>query len=126
MDYRLLNKSIVQERHMAPTLDEITANLDGAKVFSVLDAESGCHQLSLTIESRPYTTFASHCGLFRFKRLPFGIACAPEIFQRVVTDILGGLEGVMVYSDDILVLAGIEMSMAKEWSRYFDGYLVLI
>ena len=41
VDYRLLNKSIVRERHMLPTVDEITAMLDGAKVFSVLDAEYG-------------------------------------------------------------------------------------
>lgn len=103
VDYRRLNKSIVRERHMLPTVDEITAMLEGAKVFSVLDAESGFHQVPLSTESKPYTTFASHCGLFRFKRLPFGIACAPEIFQRVVSDILRGLEGVMVYIDDILI-----------------------
>ena len=103
VDYRRLNKSIVRERHMLPTVDEITAMLEGARVFSVLDAESGFHQVPLSEESRPYTTFASHCGLFRFKRLPFGIACAPEIFQRVVSDILQGLDGVMIYIDDILI-----------------------
>ena len=54
-------------------------------------------------DSRPLTTFATHCGLFRFKRLPFGVSYAPEIFQRVVSDILSGLPGVMVYIDDILV-----------------------
>ena len=77
-----------------PTLDEITAMLTGSTVFSVLDAESGFHQLPLSAESRDLTTFSSHCGLFRFKILPFGIACAPEIFQRVVSPILMGLEGV--------------------------------
>ena len=54
-------------------------------------------------ESRPLTTFSSHCRLFRFKRLPFGIACAPEVFQRVVSDIVHGLPGVMVYIDDLLI-----------------------
>jgi hypothetical protein len=88
---------------MLPTLDEITAALEGAGVFSVLDAESGFHQVPLSIESRHYTTFTTHRGLYRFKRLPFGIACAPEIFQRVVDDILKGLQGVIVYIDDILV-----------------------
>ena len=82
---------------MLSTLDEITAKLDGAKVFSVLDAESGFHQIPLSTESRKYTTFITHCGLYRFKRLPFGIACASEIFQRVVEDILRELEGVLVY-----------------------------
>eukprot|EP00117_Sycon_ciliatum_P026714 scpid19450/ scgid21866/ Transposon Ty3-I Gag-Pol polyprotein; Gag3-Pol3; Transposon Ty3-2 TYA-TYB polyprotein; Capsid protein; p24; Spacer peptide p3; Nucleocapsid protein p11; Ty3 protease; p16; Spacer peptide J; Reverse transcriptase/ribonuclease H; p55; Integrase p52; Integrase p49 len=105
VDYRVLNKSVVRERHLLPTVDEINAQLDGATVFSVLDAESGFHQLPLADESRPFTTFATHKGLFRFKRLPFGIACAPEIFQRVVSDILAGLPGVVVYIDDILIYA---------------------
>ena len=88
---------------MLPTLDEIIATLERARVFSVLDAESGFHQVPLDIESRHYTTFTTHRGLYKFKRLPFGVACAPEIFQRVVDDILQGLYGVIVYIDDILV-----------------------
>ena len=103
VDYRQLNKSIVRERRSLPTIDEITAELAGAEVFSVLDAESGFHQLLLDDQSRPLTTFTTHCGLYRFKRLPFGISCAPEIFQRVVTDLLSGLPGVVVYIDDVLV-----------------------
>ena len=103
VDYRQLNKAIVRERHMLPTLEEITSKLAGAKMFSVLDAESGFHQIPLSERSRKYTTFITPCGLYRFKRLPFGIACAPEIFQRVVEDILRGLDGVLVYVDDILV-----------------------
>ena len=103
VDYRQLNKNIVRERHSLPTVEEITAQLEGATVFSVLDAESGFHQILLDDESRPLTTFAAHCGLYRFKRLPFGIASAPEVFQRVVSDILSSLPGVIVYIDDILV-----------------------
>ena len=39
VDYRQLNKSIVRERHSLPTVEEITAQLEGATVFSVLDAQ---------------------------------------------------------------------------------------
>ena len=45
VDYRQLSKSIVRERHAVPTVDEITAEQEGATVCSVLDAESGFHQL---------------------------------------------------------------------------------
>ena len=51
VDYRQLNKSIIRERHCLPTVDEITGELAGAQVFSVLDAESGFHQLVLEEES---------------------------------------------------------------------------
>ena len=40
VDYRQLNEFFVRERHAVPTVDEITAELEGATVFSVLDAES--------------------------------------------------------------------------------------
>ncbi len=63
LDYRQLNKSIVRERHVIPTVDEITALLQGAKVFSVLNVASGFHQVPLSKKARPYTTFASNCGL---------------------------------------------------------------
>ena len=53
--------------------------------------------------SQSLTTFDAHCGLFRFKHFPFGVSCASEIFQRVVSDILAGLPGFLVYMDDILV-----------------------
>ena len=38
---RDLNKAIIQEHYKAPTLDEITHKLSGAKVFSKLDAKDG-------------------------------------------------------------------------------------
>ena len=43
VDYRKLNKHVIRERHMLPTVEEIAAQLEGAKVFSVLDAESDFH-----------------------------------------------------------------------------------
>ena len=103
VDYRVLNRSVIRECHLLLTVNEINAQLDGATMFLVLDGESGFHQLPLAEESRPNTMFATHKGLFRFKRLPFGIACAPKIFQRVVSDILAGLPGIVVYIDDNLV-----------------------
>ena len=33
----------------------------------------------------------------------FGITCAPEIFQRVMTEMLTGIDGVIVYIDDVVV-----------------------
>lgn len=54
-------------------------------------------------ESRDILTFISEKGLYRFKRLPFGLITAPEIFQRVVDEILCGCEGTHWYLDDIFV-----------------------
>ena len=45
----------------------------------------------------------NHKGLFQFTRLPFGVASAPSIFQRIMEGILQGIPGICVYLDDILV-----------------------
>ena len=45
----------------------------------------------------------THKGLFRYKRLPYGIASAPAIWQRTIEKVLHGLEGVCVFMDDIIV-----------------------
>ena len=37
--------------------------------------------------------------------MPFGIKSAPSAFQRIISDILEGLEGVLCYLDDILIAA---------------------
>ena len=38
-----------------------------------------------------------------YNRLPYGIASAPSIFQRVLDTLLQGIPGVWVYLDDILI-----------------------
>ena len=42
-------------------------------------------------------------GRFGFKRLPMGINVAPEIYQRKMWELLGDLEGIMIYMDDVIV-----------------------
>ena len=51
------------------------------------------------------TTFITPVGRFKFKRLPFGVSCANEIFQRKMTKFLRDISGVDIYQDDIFVHA---------------------
>lgn len=60
-------------------------------------------QVQLEEESRQYVTINTHRGLFRYNRLPFGVASAPSIFQSVMESLLQGIPGVCVYIDGILV-----------------------
>ena len=85
VDMRKANKAISRERHLLPTFDEVIHDLNGATVFSKLDLNQGYHQLLLHPDSRHITTFSTHIGLFRYKRLSFGINAAAEKFQNVIS-----------------------------------------
>ena len=71
--------------------------------FSTLDLSSGYHQLELAPESRYVTTFSTHVGLRRYKRLPFGANAASESFQEAIRELLSGLPGCKNISDDTFV-----------------------
>ena len=78
LDMRQVNKSIKRERHITPTINEVINYLNGAKIFSKLDLNQGYNQLELALESKYLTTFSTHLGLRRFRRLNFGINCAAD------------------------------------------------
>ena len=59
--------------------------------------------MPLAEDSKPYTSFATDQGLFRFTVLPFGLCNAPATFNRLMRIVLGRMEGVHHFLDDILI-----------------------
>ena len=84
-------------------IDIVTADIPEAQIFSVLDAKSGFMQIELDDESSLLTTFNTPIGRYKWLKLPFGIKCAPEIFQRIMDNMLEGIQGAVAIMDDILV-----------------------
>ena len=119
VDMRLPNKAILRSRHITPTLDNMIFDLNGAKVFSKCDLKNGYHQLELSKESRNITTFTTHVGLRRYKRLSFGISSAAEIFQYSLSSALEGLDGVRNISDDIIVFGRTQEEHDNRLERLF-------
>ena len=56
-------------------------NCSGGVKFSKIDLTQVYQQMVLDKDLRVYVTINTHLGLFRYTRLPFGIASAPAIFQ---------------------------------------------
>ncbi|KAK3716257.1 hypothetical protein QZH41_008148 [Actinostola sp. cb2023] len=73
LDMRQANRAIVREKHPVPTVEETLQEVSGAKVFSKLDLNMAFHQIELHPDSRDITTFAGPNGLYRYKRLLFGV-----------------------------------------------------
>lgn len=101
-DLTKLNRAVKRERYVLPTLEDILPALHGACVFTTLDAVSGFHQIPLDESSARLTTFITPFGRYCYRRLCFGISSAPEIFQRLMSELLSDIPGVVVLMDDIL------------------------
>ena len=102
-DYHQANTAIKREKHPIPTVDEMMESMSGAFKYSKIDLKAGYHQIPLEKSSRSITTFITHRGLFRYKRLPFGIKYASEVFQHAIANAIRGIEGVRNIVDDIIV-----------------------
>ena len=96
-----LNESILWVVHPQPRVNETLAQLTGATVFSKLD---GFWQIPLAKSSQFLTTFITPLGRYYFNKLLFGIAGAPEHFQKWMAAIPSGLNGVVCQMDDVLVV----------------------
>ena len=105
VDIRQANEAIQRERFPIPTVEETLIEMNGSKVFSKLDLKMGFHQIELDEASRPITTFTTHAGLFRYKRLMFGVSSAPEIYQYTIQQILKDCPGSKHMTDDIIIYA---------------------
>ena len=54
-------------------------------------------------ESKFLTTFNTPFGRYCFKRLPFGLVSAQDIFQRKIDETYDGLPGIICIADDVVV-----------------------
>ncbi|XP_029690263.1 uncharacterized protein K02A2.6-like isoform X1 [Takifugu rubripes] len=97
-----LNPVLVAEQYPLPLIDDLFAGLVGGKKISKIDLNQAYLQMHVEEHSRKLLTINTHKGLFRYRRLPFGITSAPALFQRAMDQILTGLPGVQCYLDDIL------------------------
>ena len=100
---RNANRAILRTRHFTPTIEELTADVNGATIFSKLDLKAGYHQLELQPSCRYITTFSTHVGLYQYRRLSFGINSAAEIFQHTIQTLIADIPGARNVSDYIVV-----------------------
>ena len=103
LDPRDLNKAIRREHYQMATVEEVSTRLSQAKKFTVVDAKDGFWQKRLDTDSSYKTTFNTPFGHYRWKRMPFGIYSAPEVWQRTMHEFVEDLEGVEVIADDFLI-----------------------
>lgn len=120
-DYKVtVNPALEVDQYPLPKPDDLFATLSKDAVFSKFDLSQAYLQYQLDDKSSKYVTVNTHQGLYRYTRLPFGVASAPALFQKPMDTILRGIPGVICYIDDILVTG--ENMMRKITTRSSRKY----
>ena len=107
IDLRKLNEKTISDAYPLPNIIDILDQLRQAQYFSTFDLDSGFHQIPMDPRDRPKTAFSTLNGHYEYARKPFGLKNAPATFQRLMDNVLRGLQGteLFVYLDDVVVYA---------------------
>ena len=97
-----INEYVINDPHPIPTFEEVTSKISGFTEMSKIDFKDAYHQIPVDEESQQYLVIATHRGYFAYRKLPFGLRSAPEIFSKYMDQLLMGMDGVTWYLDDIL------------------------
>ncbi|XP_052562525.1 uncharacterized protein K02A2.6-like [Culex pipiens pallens] len=103
LDPAELNQAVRRANHQIPTIEEMLPEFAKAKVFTVLDAKNGFWHMELDEESADLTAFWTPMGVYRWKRMPFGVACASEMYQKEQQQVIVGLRGTRCIADDVVI-----------------------
>ncbi|KAL7078714.1 hypothetical protein ACQ4LE_002708 [Meloidogyne hapla] len=104
VDYRALNKCTKKQTYLLPRIQDLLDVVGGKSLFSIFDLQSGFHQVKMEKKHTERTAFITHCGLYEFLRLPFGLAGAPHTFQKVMEEMRRQLSrSFLVYLDDVIL-----------------------
>ncbi|XP_025758532.1 uncharacterized protein K02A2.6-like [Oreochromis niloticus] len=98
-----LNSQLCVDKYPLPRIEDLFASLAGGQHFSKLHLANAYLQMEVEEESKKLLTVSTQKGLFRFNRLPFGVASSPALFQKAMDQVLLGLPYTHCYLDDILV-----------------------
>ncbi|MBW0553954.1 hypothetical protein O181_093669 [Austropuccinia psidii MF-1] len=86
-DFRELNTYTILDRYQIPRIHATLTQLSKARFITSMDALKGFHQNVLTPHSRKLLSIISHCGIYEYLRMPFGIKNAPSHYQRMMNTI---------------------------------------
>ncbi|KAA3673841.1 uncharacterized protein DEA37_0012248 [Paragonimus westermani] len=100
-----LNNALETHQYPLPIPEDLFARLNGGTVFSKIDLSDAYLQVEIEDKCKELLTINTHRGLYQYNRLPFGVKCAPAIFQQIMDIMLSDIPYAMAYMDDIIIVS---------------------
>jgi transposase InsO family protein len=114
-DFRKLNAILKRKVFPLPSIQDTLTKRPGYRYFTKIDISMCYYTFELDDESSWLCVIVTPFGKFRYRRLPMGIACAPDICQEIMSSIFDDRDDVDVYLDDIGI-----------WSNDYDTHMKTI
>ncbi|UYV84202.1 hypothetical protein LAZ67_X001507 [Cordylochernes scorpioides] len=118
-DYRKLNAATVPDRYPVPNIMDFASHLHGKKIFSTIDLVRAYHHVPVESRDIPKTAVITSFGLFEFPRMSFGLCNAAQTFQRLINEVLQGLDFAYAYIDDVLIASDSENQHVSHLQQLF-------
>lgn len=103
-DFRKMNACIERHPFPLPRIIDQLQQLENFASATALDLSQGFYTIPLDEESQKLCTTILPWGNYAYQRMPMGVACAPDMFQSIIMELLRHLDYVVCYIDDILIL----------------------
>ena len=121
IDYRWVNKYILQEQTHIPIILHEIERLRGFKVFTDADMTNSFHQLPLSEQTSLKLSIISQDGVLRPLFLPEGCKPASGILHRTISDIFEDMRDyVVVIFDNLLIGAEDEVQLAIRTKAFLE------
>ena len=105
VDFRALNKKIAMESFPLPDILSACHWFGKARYFTIIDLKQAYYQIPLSEASKPLTGFCTDRNLYKYARVPFGLATDAQVLSRLLDRVFQDLMFKFVYHylDDVVV-----------------------
>ena len=119
-DYRKVNSVTKTYSFPIPRIDDCIDKVGNSKYVTKFDLLKGFWKVPLTDRAKEVSAFATPNGLYQYKVMPFGMKNSPATFQRLVNNVICGLDGCGAYIDDVIIYSDSTSDHLQRIRKFFD------